>query len=305
MAGTTTFSKVDFSKIDFSEYDDVTDPGGAAPSGNEAMHEMMPGMDDEMGMDGMSAEEQWHVTHLEEADVGKTFDVFPQVHGDGAVTKKLLAAGKQFDNVRSGWAAELSYTACVVGAHDPPFEARNKEIVTLVAGAFPPGVEAGIQTMREGEHALITVQPAKAFGAAGDAGKGVPPDSAVQYDITCHRIIEVTRLDEGRIVKRRMVCLRCASNRPPDPPRAMRASASHRGLARASQVRGESWEKPSENDEVTARWKGWLKDDPSTVFREEGSFEWTAGDPAVPPVFNRVRAERVAIASHDVVLGRL
>lgn len=57
---------------------------------------------------------------------------------------------------------------------------------------------------------------------------------------------------------------------------------------RSPQERGEGWEKPSEYDELKARWKGWLKGDPTTVFREESDYEWTAGDPQVPPVFNEV-----------------
>ena len=221
---------------------------------------MMDGMGD--GIDGMEVDpegkllgDHWSITHLEKQDVGKTLDVFPKVYGKGAITKKLLAAGSEFDN--PGVAAELSYQARVVGGDGTPFETLDKQIVALDIAAFPFGVEAAIKTMREGECALITVQPDKAFGATGDASKGVPPDSYVEYEVTCHRVIETVRLDEGRIVKRRM-------------------------------VRGERWEKPGTDDDLTVQWKGWLKGDEASVFHEEGILEWTAGDESVPAVFNKV-----------------
>ena len=63
--------------------------------------------------------------------------------------------------------------------------------------SLPPGVMAGLKTMRELERALITVQPAKAFGATGDASRGVPPESVVAYEMTVHRIIEINTLEKG------------------------------------------------------------------------------------------------------------
>lgn len=219
-------AQVDLSKIDFSEYEDVSEvpAGGDAAGGGGGGSRQDANLDDEFDDDGMAAEEQWKITHLEEVDVGKTFDVFPKVHGDGVVTKKLLTAGSEFDNPREGWAVELSYEARVVGGDGSPFEARGGEVFTLGKDAFPSGVTAGLHTMREGERALITVQPAKAFGAEGVPGKGIAPNSVVEYDMTCHRIIEVTRLDQGRVVKRVMV-----RAPPQNPPSCDTATAIHPG----------------------------------------------------------------------------
>ena len=150
-------------------------------------------------------ENDWKIQHMEKSDVGETVDIFPKRHGEGAVTKKLLKEGVEYENPREGWAVELSYEARVVGGDGTPFESVDKKIIALVQGAFPVGVEAGIKTMRETERALITIQAAKAFGEAGDPSKGVPPNSAVEYEMTLHRIIEISRYDEGRIVRRRMV----------------------------------------------------------------------------------------------------
>ena len=121
------------------------------------------------------------------------------------------------------WAQVISLLS-VYGGDGKPFETCVKEMVVSGTGAFPRGVEAGIQTMRESEKALITVQPAIAFGAAGDASKGVPPDSVVEYEVTCHRIIETIRLEKGCVVKRRMV--RRDRPEPPDSAEARRVACT-------------------------------------------------------------------------------
>jgi FK506-binding protein 4/5 len=244
----TPFSKVDASRIDISELDESKDDSiGGMGMGME---------DDEMMGVAADMERELLAVSMGEEEVGITVDVAPKTHGEGVVQKTLLAAGEALDNPRDGCGVWVSYHARVVGG-GTAFDTCDEQMIEVGAGVLPPGVEAGVKTMREGERAVFTVQPAKAFGAAGDASKGVPPDSAVEYTMTCHRIIETTRFDEGRIVKRRL-------------------------------KRGEKWERPSENDEVTVRWKGWLEDDAATVFHEEGVLEWTAGAANVPPVFNQV-----------------
>ena len=74
----------------------------------------------------------------------------------------------------------------VGGVGGEPFETKEKEVLVLgedsATSSLPPGVMAGLKTMRELERALITVQPAKAFGATGDASRGVPPESVVAYE---------------------------------------------------------------------------------------------------------------------------
>jgi len=230
---------------------------------------------DDMGVGmGSGSEDEWRVVSLDTQDEGTTVDVFPSIHGEGMITKKLLSAGCEYENPREGWAAELTYQARVVGGDGTPFDIKDHEIVMLVDGAYPFGVEQGIKTLRENEHAILTVQPDKAFGAEGDASKGVPPNSVVEYDITCHRVIEVTRLDEGRIIKRRM----------------------RRGDTK-------SIEKPKSNDEVRVRWKGWLQDEPSSVFADEAELAWTVEmNSEVPPVLDRLvsRMVRMELAEATV-----
>ena len=54
-----------------------------------------------------------------------------------------------------------------------------------------PALEQAVETMREGERALVTIHPRVAYGDAGDVAAGVPPKSFLQYEIHLRRVYEV------------------------------------------------------------------------------------------------------------------
>ena len=262
----------DYSKwAELSASLDAEDVSDANATPADAPDDLMGGDSDD---ENAHLDPEYRVEHCEEDDVGTTIEVFPKTHGEGAITKKVIASGVEYDNPKDGWAVELSYVARVIvgGVGGEPFETKEKEVLVLgedsATSSLPPGVMAGLKTMRELERALITVQPAKAFGATGDASRGVPPESVVAYEMTVHRIIEINTLEKGRVVKWRM-------------------------------ERGQSWDKPSENDEVSCSWAGWLKGDRDeteqeaagrhgALFHQRSTLKWIAGDASVPAVFNTV-----------------
>ena len=179
----TTFSNVDLSKVDWSQYEDEDDaPHGTAPPPQHHQQAAVGGdvPFDRMGLDDDDDfgehDQTWRVTCVDERDVGCEFSLL-----GGAVTKKCLGAAQnpEPENPEDGWAVEIDYTACVCGAAKiteggeldvapvegaeeplPPFEQGVGSYFRLDAGMLPTGVEAAIKTMREGERALVTVQPA-------------------------------------------------------------------------------------------------------------------------------------------------
>ena len=49
----------------------------------------------------------------------------------------------------------------------------------------PAALEEAVGTMREGEKALVTIHPRVAYGASGDATRGIPPDAFLEYEVPC------------------------------------------------------------------------------------------------------------------------
>jgi FK506-binding protein 2 len=51
-------------------------------------------------------------------------------------------------------------------------------------GQFPPGWDVGLAGMCVGERRRLILPPALGFGAAGAPKRGIPPNAALQYDVT-------------------------------------------------------------------------------------------------------------------------
>jgi hypothetical protein len=227
----TTFSKVDTGAI-LAQVDEDERKGAAdqSPSmgGMGGMGDM-GGLDDADGMGGggfipedPDDGSNFAAHHLESSDVGKTFDVLK----DHSVTKTLLTAGSDYDNPQHEWDVEVDYKARVAGS-ETPFEEATRRRLTVGSTGLPAGVEAGLKTMQVGEVSRFTVQPSQGYGDAGDAARGVPAASVLEYEMTLHRLFERTQSHNGQLVKWRL-------------------------------VKGTSWERPSSRAEITLRWTGRL-----------------------------------------------
>jgi FKBP-type peptidyl-prolyl cis-trans isomerase len=51
-------------------------------------------------------------------------------------------------------------------------------------GQFPPGWDVALVGMCSGERRRVIVPPAMGYGSKGVPKRGIPPDAALQYDIT-------------------------------------------------------------------------------------------------------------------------
>jgi hypothetical protein len=165
-----------------------------------------------------------------------------------------------------------------------PFVKKEGFLYTVdEQGVVPQGVADGIRSMRNEEKAMLTIQPALAFGADGDADKGVPGHATVEYLVHLHKMFEVVRIDGGKTVKKRL-------------------------------DKGHQYQRASKLDVVKTRWSGRVLP-PSqdsgngsngngggaasggaaggVSFQEETEYEFTAGAKGVPHVFNHVVVGRM------------
>ena len=155
---------------------------------------------------------------LKAEDVGAIVDVSK---GPRNILKKLLRGATGWQHPLEGFEVDLNYTArycpTVNGPHGrtcgPPagiFDdrfAEGKEPLHVAIGArelFPPLSEA-VESMREGEIAEITIHPRVAYGAQGDAPRGIPAHAYLVYTVHLVRTYEVAYLSLGRIVKKVLV----------------------------------------------------------------------------------------------------
>jgi FK506-binding protein 2 len=51
-------------------------------------------------------------------------------------------------------------------------------------GQFPPGWDVGLEGICVGERRRLVVPPALAYGPLGLPRRGIPPNAALQYDVT-------------------------------------------------------------------------------------------------------------------------
>eukprot|EP00967_Tisochrysis_lutea_P012387 scaffold13898_cov30-Tisochrysis_lutea.AAC.2 len=174
------------------------------------MEQMMAGMGamGGMGGGGMPALEgrdwdEYRVTSLEDADVGKIFDC---TGGKGLITKKLLEAGERndFDNPADGWEVAVAFTGRLL-PEGTVFDARHGVqplVMTVGSGSIPDFVERALKTMKRGESSRFHFKPEAAFGLEGSSEFNVPPNTSVEYDILLLDLREVIHLCGGDLRKK-------------------------------------------------------------------------------------------------------
>lgn len=102
---------------------------------------------------------------------------------DGSVQRRIISAGELYTNPKE----DASVKVHLKGLYENRvFEERDVEFV-IGEGAdhgIVKGVEEGLQKFKKGEKSLLRIAPAKAFGAAGNAQFNIPPNAAVDYEVT-------------------------------------------------------------------------------------------------------------------------
>lgn len=244
----STFSKVDLSKIDWDEYEDdehtnkPTPPTGTQPADIHNLLASMP------NSDALAQGRDWDdykVSAMDEADVGKTVDASA---GRGDLTKTLLkpAAPAEVENPREGYELLLSYTAVLLGPGTPLLDAQA-QTVALGSEALPKEVARCVKTMRAGERARFEMD--FTFVHA-NRPEGVPPHGRVSYEITLHEIRPVETLADGLL---RVKTLK----------------------------KGEGWERPDRHCKVRCRWRGEVADT-GFLFADERDYHYVHGDAELP-----------------------
>jgi FKBP-type peptidyl-prolyl cis-trans isomerase len=92
---------------------------------------------------------------------------------------------------RPGDMVEMHYVAYIVGRHeayDSSYTHRKPLSFRIGDGQVIVGWELGVSGMARGEKRTLTIPPYLAYGSRG-AGKLIPPNAALQYEIELLRIL--------------------------------------------------------------------------------------------------------------------
>jgi len=142
--------------------------------------------------------------HMGENMIGETVDI-SATKGAGDVRKKLITPGLGYDNPMAPYDVAIKYTGRVAGA-EAPFDTKHAEEPLCFEmprddepAPVPAGVCRAIRTMLKGEKVLVTLTPAVAFGAEGDATLGVPPDATVEYELELVEYWKVEKSQDGLV----------------------------------------------------------------------------------------------------------
>lgn len=77
----------------------------------------------------------------------------------------------------------------------PVFLGPTEKTLTVGDGEMPEGLERGLEKIKKGQPALIICQPQYAYGDAGNAELGVPPNAQVQFHVTPTSVQATYELD--------------------------------------------------------------------------------------------------------------
>jgi hypothetical protein len=77
----------------------------------------------------------------------------------------------------------------------PVFLGPTEKTLTVGDGEMPEGLERGLEKVKKGQPAFIICQPQYAYGDAGNAELGVPPNAQVQFHVTPTSVQATYELD--------------------------------------------------------------------------------------------------------------
>lgn len=102
---------------------------------------------------------------------------------DGGIMKKVLQEGddKGWETPREEAQVTIKLSGQVVDGNE--FEPEHELSFVVGEEQVPEGLDAAVSSMKKGEKSQFVIKPKYAFGAAGDAARGVPPHATVRYVI--------------------------------------------------------------------------------------------------------------------------
>ncbi len=99
------------------------------------------------------------------------------------IVKRTKTAGEGLDHPNDDSLVNVK----LLGRHGDTIVDERELSFSLGEGqehGVPGGLETALQKMKKGEVARVSLSPANAFGAAGDATRGVPANATLVYDVT-------------------------------------------------------------------------------------------------------------------------
>ena len=76
-----------------------------------------------------------------------------------------------------------------------PFMGPVEKCITVGDGELPEGLERGLEKIKKGQNAVITLAPQYAYGEAGDAALGVPGGATVQFSVQISDVVPTYQLE--------------------------------------------------------------------------------------------------------------
>ncbi|TPX69932.1 hypothetical protein SpCBS45565_g02022 [Spizellomyces sp. 'palustris'] len=185
-------------------------------------------------------------------------DITKNITKDGGVTKRILRAGKGLKMPEKGDEVYVTYIGRLVPGGQI-FDQNVDEVApfkfTLGSGMVIPGWEEGIPTMKEGEHAILTIKPEYGYGGVGLPPK-IPANATLEFKVQVWSWKPSNALTkDGKVILKK-------------------TKQDEKG-----------WHAPKDDWEVIVNLKGIITDS-ETTFVERDDFAFTLGketDPIFPP----------------------
>jgi len=102
---------------------------------------------------------------------------------DGGIIRRLITKGEGYATPNDG----STVTVKLIGKHDGRVFDEREFQFELGEGSehsIPSGIEKALQKFKKGEHSVIKLQPKYAFDEAGKPEFQIPPNAALEYDVT-------------------------------------------------------------------------------------------------------------------------
>jgi len=112
---------------------------------------------------------------------------------DGGVRKKILKEGEGWDTPREESKVTVKLTGRLLDKNDEPstvFEPEHTLEFVVGEEQVIEGIEVCVESMKQGEHALLTLLPKYAYGEKGNELKQVPANAKLQYDVELLELIK-------------------------------------------------------------------------------------------------------------------
>lgn len=124
----------------------------------------------------------------------KDWNAVHEIVKDG-ITVKLLGQTESYGTMCNDAAKVTLTVEGKVLPDGPVFLGPTEKTLTVGDGEMPEGLERGLEKVKKGQPAFIICQPQYAYGDAGNAELGVPPNAQVQFHVTPTSVQATYELD--------------------------------------------------------------------------------------------------------------